>query len=83
MLTTPIRGESAHPRQGRIGIDQKVRPIFELIQTGSGIVSLPIQKKEDTYRIAILGDSYMEARQVALKDMFGRKLEDYLQKLSL
>ena len=37
-----------------------------------------IQKKEGTYRIAILGDSYIEARQVALEHTFGRRLEDYL-----
>jgi len=38
-----------------------------------------VEKKKGTYRIAILGDSYMEARQVALKDTFGQRLEDYLR----
>ena len=38
-----------------------------------------MEKKEGTYRIAILGDSYMEARQVALEHTFGRRLEDYLR----
>ena len=36
-------------------------------------------KKDGTYRIAILGDSYMEARQVDLDKMFGRRLEEYLK----
>lgn len=38
-----------------------------------------VEKNPGTYRIAILGDSYMEARQVALKDTFGLRLEGYLQ----
>ena len=38
-----------------------------------------VAKETGTYRIAILGDSYMEARQVSLEDMFGRRLEDYLR----
>ncbi|WP_454063039.1 SGNH/GDSL hydrolase family protein [Candidatus Nitrospira salsa] len=38
-----------------------------------------VEKKQGTYRIAILGDSYMEARQVELKDTFGQRLEDYLR----
>lgn len=36
------------------------------------------EKEPGTYRIAILGDSYVEARQVALDHIFGRRLEDYL-----
>ncbi|MGB0910356.1 MAG: SGNH/GDSL hydrolase family protein [Nitrospirales bacterium] len=38
-----------------------------------------LQKPHDTYRILILGDSYTEARQVALEDTFGRKIEHRLQ----
>ena len=38
-----------------------------------------VEKKAGIYRIAILGDSYMEARQVALEHTFGRRLEEYLR----
>ncbi|WP_447968823.1 hypothetical protein [Nitrospira sp. M1] len=38
-----------------------------------------VEKKPGVYRIAVLGDSYMEARQVALEDSFVRRLEVYLQ----
>jgi hypothetical protein len=37
------------------------------------------EKEVGTYRIAVLGDSYVEARQVPLEHTFVRRLEDYLE----
>jgi len=40
--------------------------------------SIPYEKPEDTFRIVVLGDSYMEAAHVEEADMFSRRLEEAL-----
>ena len=37
-----------------------------------------LKKPDGTYRIAVIGDSYVEARHVALEDTFGKRLEKKL-----
>ena len=74
----PIRGKALLP--GKEGWYRSEGQAFIRINSaGFRDREHAIAKKKLTYRIAILGDSYMEARQVALEHTFGRRLEGYLR----
>ena len=50
----------------------------EINQAGFRDIEHALKKPIGTYRIAALGDSYTEARHVAIQDTFPKKLERYL-----
>ncbi len=74
----PIRGKALVP--GKEGWFRSEGEAYVRINSaGFRDVEHALEKPEGTYRIAILGDSYMEARQVSLEHMFGQRLEEYLR----
>ncbi len=74
----PVRGRVLEP--GKEGWFRGEGEAYVKINSaGFRDVEHMIQKPENTYRILVLGDSYTEARQVALEDTFGRKVEQQLQ----
>lgn len=57
---------------------QEGRVWIETNSHGFNYPEIPIAKPDDTFRIAILGDSFMEALQVPLEDTFSMLLNDEL-----
>ena len=73
----PIRGKRLLPNKGG-WYRSEGEAYIRINSAGFRDKEHEVTKRKGTYRIAILGDSYMEARQVALEHMFARRLEDYL-----
>ncbi|MEZ4337847.1 MAG: SGNH/GDSL hydrolase family protein [Sandaracinaceae bacterium] len=69
--TAPIPGaEGVYQREGRAHV--------RMTEHGFRGVDRPRAKPEGTFRLAVLGDSYTEARQVELEQAFASRLEPML-----
>ena len=71
------RGKSLKP--GKKGWYRKEGEAYiEINSAGFRDVEHVHEKPNGTYRVAVLGDSYVEARQVALEDTFVKQMEEKL-----
>ncbi len=73
----PVRGSALRP--GKSGWYRKEGTAFvEVNSAGYRDVEQTLEKPPNTFRIAVIGDSFVEARQVDLADTFWKRLEQSL-----
>ena len=71
------RGKSLKPEK-KGWYRKEGQAYIEINSAGFRDVEHVHEKSNGTYRVAVLGDSYVEARQVALEDTFVKQLEEKL-----